>query len=153
MATNTGHAFVKATMREAGSIYGGKFSAHHYFRDFNYCDSGMIPWLMVWQLLSEKNVSLSEIISDRKTRFPSSGELNFVVSDPENCLKKIKNVFSQDMISMNELDGLTMTFKKWRFNLRNSKTEPLVRLNVEARGDKLLLSKKTEQLCDLIKKL
>ena len=140
VVAKTGHAFIKAAMRKASAIYGGEMSAHHYFKNFSYCDSGMIPWLLVWQLLSQKNLPLSGLISDRKSRFPSSGELNFTVSDTEKCLRSVRDLFS-DAISIEEIDGLSVNFETWRFNLRKSNTEPLVRLNVETRGDHQLLKK------------
>ena len=152
VASKTGHAFVKATMRKAGAIYGGEMSAHHYFRDFSYCDSGMIPWLMVWQLLSESGGLLSELITDRKNLFPTSGELNFTVSDAEKCLEMIKNLFAAEAEIVDELDGLSMSFNSWRFNIRKSNTESLVRLNVETKGDKLLLVEKTNELKKLMKR-
>lgn len=151
VASKAGHAFVKAKMRKVGAIYGGEISAHHYFRDFSYCDSGMIPWLMVWQLLSEKKSVLSEIIAERKKRFLSSGELNFTVSESKNCLQMVKDLFAAEAGFVDEFDGLSMGFNSWRFNLRISNTEPLVRLNVETKGDQLLLIEKTENLKDLIK--
>ena len=150
VVTKTGHAFVKAAMRNAGAIYGGEMSAHHYFRDFYYCDSGMIPWLMLWELLSKKKVSLGQLITERFMLFPSSGELNFKVSKARNIIRKVKATFSRDAISINEVDGLSMTFENWRFNLRQSNTEPLIRLNVETRGNQLLLKKKTKELKSLI---
>lgn len=150
VVAKTGHAFVKAKMRETGAIYGGEVSAHHYFRDFFYCDSGMIPWLVIWQLLSEKKLQISEVILERTILFPSSGELNFTVPNPKRCIKKIEKIYSLAAKSKDQLDGLTMNFEHWRFNLRISNTEPLVRLNVEAIYDKILLRKKTEELKDLI---
>ena len=135
LLSKTGHAFVKATMRKHEAIYGGEMSAHHYFRDFAYCDSGMIPWLMTWQLLSETKSTLSELIDRRKSLFPSSGELNFIVSDAVKCLQRVKYSFLSDATFIDELDGLSMSFESWRFNLRRSNTEPLVRLNIETRGD------------------
>ena len=93
--SKTGHAFVKKTMRDSGAIYGGEMSAHHYFKDFSYCDSGMIPWLMIWELISKSNFSLSELISERKSRFLSSGEINFTVSDPANCIEMVNNLFAE----------------------------------------------------------
>lgn len=150
VVSKTGHAFVKATMRDMGAIYGGEMSAHHYFRDFAYCDSGMIPWLMIWQLLSHRKSLLSELISERKNRFPSSGELNFTVPDAAGCLERVKDKFMVEAVSIVELDGLSMSFENWRFNLRRSNTEPLVRLNVETKGDKSLLIEKTELLNSLI---
>lgn len=152
IVTKTGHAFVKAKMRDSCAIYGGEMSAHHYFRDFSYCDSGMIPWLMIWELLSKKKLSLSQLISERVSRFPSSGELNFTVSDASKCFNKVKNLFTAEAIHLDELDGLSMDFENWRFNLRQSNTESLVRLNVETRGDRLLLREKTEKLKWVINK-
>ena len=146
----TGHAFVKAAMRSAGAIYGGEVSAHHYFRDFAYCDSGMIPWLVVWELLSKSNLSMADLISDRKRKFPSSGELNFSVSNPTKCIKMVKNFFLKEATKVDEFDGLSISFENWRFNLRLSNTEPLVRLNVETKGDQLLLKEKIENLKNLI---
>ena len=144
---------MKATMRDVGAIYGGEISAHHYFKDFSYCDSGMIPWLMVWQLLSEKEVRLSKLISDRKSLFPSSGELNFTVPDAENCIKMVKSAFAEDATVIDEMDGLSISFENWRFNLRRSNTEPLVRLNLETRGDQFLLAEKTKELKNLIERM
>ena len=153
IVSKTGHAFVKAAMREVDAIYGGEISAHHYFRDFSYCDSGMIPWLVIWELMSTKNVSLFELIYERSRRFPSSGELNFVVSDVEKCIEIVKEYFAKDVILVEELDGLSMTFENWRFNLRKSNTEPLVRLNIETKGDQILLKEQTDQLRKIINTL
>ena len=151
IVAKTGHAFVKAAMRDAGAIYGGEMSAHHYFRDFAYCDSGMIPWLMIWELLSKNEILLSDLILDRIKRFPSSGEMNFSTSYAENRIQAIKNQFAEAASSVDELDGLSMSFETWRFNLRKSNTEDLVRLNVETIGDEVLLREKTEYLKGLIK--
>ena len=151
LLSKTGHAFVKETMRKHEAIYGGEMSAHHYFRDFAYCDSGMIPWLITWQLLSDEKSTLSDIMNKRKTLFPSSGELNFTVVDAAKCLQMVKDSISSDSKFLSELDGLSMIFENWRFNLRRSNTEPLVRLNVETRGNQYLLIKKTEELTSLIK--
>ena len=150
VSSKTGHAFIKAAMRENGAIYGGEMSAHHYFRDFYYCDSGMIPWLMIWELISKSNLLLSDLISDRKRQFPSSGEINFTVVDPEKCLEMVNTLFASEANSINELDGLSMSFETWRFNLRKSNTEPYVRLNVETRGDELLLREITQKLRKII---
>ena len=135
VVSKTGHAFVKAAMRKRDAIYGGEMSAHHYFRDFAYCDSGMIPWLMVWEYLSVSNILVSELISERSNRFPSSGELNFTVPNAATCIERVQNHFVSEAMSIDELDGLSMSFETWRFNLRKSNTEPLVRLNVETRSD------------------
>ena len=153
VCSKTGHAFVKAKMRNASAIYGGEMSGHHYFRDFVYCDSGLIPWMIIWELLSTSNCSLSELVSDRKDRFLSSGEINFTVKDTANSIETIRHLFSEEARSVDELDGLSVSFKSWRFNLRKSNTEPLVRLNVETKGDQALLTKKTEELKNLIEKL
>ena len=151
VVSKTGHAFVKAAMRNADAIYGGEMSAHHYFRDFFYCDSGIIPLLLVWEYLSTSNLSMLDLISDRKKRFPSSGELNFTVSNAANCIERVKDHFTSRATSITDLDGLSMSFDTWRFNLRNSNTEPLVRLNVETKGDHNLLKEKTNKLKNLIK--
>ena len=150
VVAQTGHAFVKAAMRKRDAIYGGEMSAHHYFRDFAYCDSGIIPWLLVWEHLSVSNFSLSELISGRRNRFPSSGELNFTVPDAPECIETVRRHFAPAAL-IDELDGLSMSFDTWRFNLRKSNTEPLVRLNVETRGDDALLKEKTKELEYLIR--
>jgi phosphomannomutase len=151
--SKTGHAFFKAAMRNTGAIYGGEMSAHHYFREFACCDSGMIPWLIVWELLSKKNLTLTELISSRKNRFTSSGEMNFSVSDATKCIQTIKNKFALEAMSIDELDGLSLTFEHWRLNVRQSNTEPLVRLNIETRGNQLLLKEKIEKVKNLLKDL
>ena len=150
MASKTGHAFVKAAMRDAGAVYGGEMSAHHYFRDFAYCDSGIIPWLLIWDSLSTSNLLLSDLISERRNRFPSSGELNFTVPNVAICIERVQQYFLPNAVSIDELDGLSMSFVTWRFNLRKSNTEPLVRLNVETKGDPILLKEKTDELKTLI---
>lgn len=148
--TRTGHAFFKSAMREVNAVYGGEMSAHHYFRDFSYCDSGMIPWLLIWELISQKNVSLADLVAERKRLFPSSGEINFRVSDPSQCVAMVKSFFIDQIKSFDEIDGISMSFEKWRFNLRKSNTEPLVRLNVETVADEQLLKRKTEELESII---
>ena len=152
VASKTGHAFVKVAMRTRNAIYGGEMSAHHYFRNFAYCDSGIIPWLLVWGYLSVSNLSLSELISERRNRFPSSGELNFTVINADTCIARVQNHFASKAMLTDEIDGLSMCFDTWRFNLRKSNTEPLVRLNVETRGDDALLKEKTLELKLLIEK-
>ena len=138
IVSKTGHAFMKGVMRKEKAVYGGEMSAHHYFRDFFYCDSGMITWLLIWELLSKNNDSLADIISQRMLLFPSSGEINFTVSDASYCMDKIKESFIQSATAIDEVDGLSLSFDKWRFNLRKSNTEPLLRLNVETKGDEKL---------------
>ncbi len=152
VASKTGHAFVKAAMRERDAIYGGEMSAHHYFRDFAYCDSGIIPWLLVWEHLSKSNLSISDLISGQKNRFPSSGELNFTVLNTSKCIERVQNHFISKAMSIDELDGLSMSFDTWRFNLRKSNTEPLVRLNIETRANDVLLKEKIRELKLLIEK-
>ena len=151
VVSKTGHAFVKSTMRNTDAIYGGEMSAHHYFKHFAYCDSGMIPLLLVWEHLSKCNLLFSDIISERNNRFPSSGELNFKVSNAAECLERVQRYFTSSALSIDKLDGLSMSFETWRFNLRQSNTEPLVRLNIEARGDHVLLKNKIKELKNIIR--
>ena len=151
VVSKTGHAFVKAAMRQADAIYGGEISAHHYFRDFSYCDSGIIPWLLVWEYLSSSDLLLSDLITKQKNHFPSSGELNFKVSNAAVCIEGVHRHFKTKAALIDKLDGLSMSFDNWRFNLRKSNTEPLVRLNVETKSDHILLKEKTEELKTLIK--
>ena len=153
IVSKTGHAFIKATMRENDAIYGGEMSAHHYFRDFAYCDSGMIPWLLIWELISKTGKSLGALLAECRETFPSSGEQNFKVSDAAHCLNAVKTQYQDGAEQIDELDGISMEFKDWRFNLRKSNTEPLVRLNVETRGNKDLLDQKAQELIALITRL
>ena len=148
--SKTGHVFLKHTMRNVRAVYGGEMSAHHYFRDFFYCDSGMIPWLIIWEFLSVNNISLSQLVNDRISQFPSSGEINFKIVDTDYCIKKIKNIYWDKAVLTDEVDGLSMSFRDWRFNIRKSNTEPLLRLNVETKGDRFLLEKKTHELSNFI---
>jgi phosphomannomutase len=148
----TGHAFIKARMRAEDAIYGGEMSAHHYFRDFAYCDSGMIPWLLVTQLLSQKNKPLSALVDERIKLFPVSGEINRVVANPPGLLKDIESFYSANAVGVDYTDGLSMEFADWRFNIRASNTEPVVRLNVESRGDPQLMQAKRDELLELVDK-
>ena len=132
--SKTGHAFIKQTMRAHRAIYGGEMSAHHYFRDFAYCDSGMIPWLLMAELVSKSGLSLGDWVRDRFTEFPSSGETNFRVEDAGAAIDRVLAACRGDAVSLDETDGVSLAFKDWRFNLRRSNTEPLVRLNIESRG-------------------
>ena len=150
IVTKTGHAFVKAEMRAQNAVYGGEMSAHHYFRDFNYCDSGMIPWLMIWELLSIKDISLSDLIINRRKKFPSSGEMNFKVANPERCLQEIYKIYASNALVVDRKDGISILFENWRFNIRKSNTEPLIRLNVETKENENLLVEKTQELSRLI---
>jgi len=146
----TGHAFIKAKMRAEDALYGGEMSGHHYFRDFNYCDSGMIPWLLVWQLMSRRQMALSEMLAERMLRFPVSGEINRVVDDPDEVIKRIEKLYSGMDCEMDYTDGLSIDCSAYRFNVRKSNTEPLLRLNVESRGDRALMQTKTDELLQLI---
>ena len=148
--SKSGHAFMKAEMRACNAVYGGEMTAHHYFRDFNFCDSGMIPWLMIWEFLSKARLSLSDIFAFNRNSFLSSGELNFSISDPSGCLDKIKTQFHGRAIKIDEIDGVSLRFKEWRFNIRKSNTEPLIRLNVETLSNKSLLQVKVSELSKLV---
>ena len=148
--SKAGHAYMKKTMSEASAIYGGEMSGHHYFRDLASCDSGMIPWLMIWEFLSIKRISLADLMKERRLLFPSSGEINFKVLDAQNSIDKVKEIFSSSAKNLDEIDGLSISFERWRFNLRISNTEPLVRLNIETNGDERLLKEKVKELTELI---
>ena len=132
--SKTGHAFIKETMRAERAIYGGEMSAHHYFRDFAYCDSGMIPWVLIAELVSRSGRSLSDWVEDRFAAFPSSGEINFKVDDVNHAVDTVLQAYRPVAFSIDETDGVSLSFENWRFNLRRSNTEPLVRLNVESKG-------------------
>ena len=149
--SRTGHAFVKQTMRDHDAVYGGEMSAHHYFRQFMYCDSGMIPWLLIAELLGRTGQSLAALLQDRMARFPSSGEINFVVEDAKAVVARVLAVFEPKAIHRDDSDGVSLSFGDWRFNLRSSNTEPLLRLNVEARGDADRVREGVEQIAALIR--
>ena len=148
--SRTGHTFIKDRMRVEDAIYGGEMSGHHYFRDFNYCDSGMIPWLLVWQLMSRRGKPLSEMLAERMLLFPVSGEINRVVDDPDAVLAKIEKLYSESKCKKDYTDGLSVSCGTYRFNVRKSNTEPLLRLNVESRGDRNLMEEKTNELLTVI---
>ncbi len=143
--TRTGHAFIKQAMRDENAVYGGEMSAHHYFRDFVYCDSGMVPWLLIAELVS-RHGPLADLVAHRKAAFPSSGEINFTLEDPMVAIARVRSEFEPEAISIDEMDGLGFDMGDWRFNLRSSNTEPVVRLNVEARGDVELVAKGVERV-------
>ena len=145
----SGHAFMKECMRANGMIYGGEMSAHHYFRDFSYCDSGMIPWLLVAEHLCVTGRTLSSLVEERMEMFPCSGEINRKVEDSAAVLARVESKYAASG-KADHLDGLTVDYDKWRFNVRISNTEPVVRLNVETRADKKLLAEKTQELLELI---
>jgi len=147
----SGHAFIKQKMREADAIYGGEMSAHHYFRRFSYCDSGMIPWLLVLAVLSERREPLSALVGERMRLFPASGEINrHLVSDARSILERVRTHYARAAQTIDHTDGLSMEFPEWRFNLRGSNTEPLVRLNVESRGSEALMREKTAEVLKLV---
>jgi phosphomannomutase len=148
--SKSGHAFIKQIMREADATYGGEMSAHHYFKSFSYADSGMIPWLLITELMSKQGRALSQLIGDRKKRFPISGEINRRVEDAPATLRLLERRFSEGATLVEHVDGLGIEHKDWRFNVRASNTEPLLRLNVESRGDEALVQEKTSELLALI---
>ncbi len=148
--SKTGHAFIKERMRLEDAVYGGEMSAHHYFREFAYCDSGMIPWLLVLQLISQKGKQLSALLDERIQLFPVSGEINRVVGDAKKVLEKLKKHYAYRATVVDHTDGLSCEFADWRFNVRMSNTEPLLRLNVESRADAGLMHNKTQEMLDLI---
>lgn len=144
--SKTGHAFIKERMRSENAIYGGEMSAHHYFRDFAYCDNGNIPWLLVSSLLSAQGLPLSQLVSERIRRYPASGEINCHVDDISSTLERIESLYKPESRHVDYTDGISMEFDQWRFNLRSSNTEPVIRLNVESRHDAALMREKTSDL-------
>jgi phosphomannomutase len=149
--SKTGHAFIKERMREENASYGGEMSAHHYFKKFGYCDSGMIPWLLLCQLLCRTDKKFSELLSERMAAYPVSGEINSRVKDPDKTLENILSFYEKAGGATDFTDGLSMEFTDYRFNVRKSNTEPLLRLNVETRGNQKLLKQKTDELLTLIR--
>ena len=137
-------------LREEDGIYGGEMSAHHYFRDFSYCDTGMLPWLAVVAELSSTGAKLSELVDERIAAFPCSGEINFTVDDARTVQNRIADHFAATNPSIETIDGLSMAFDDWRFNVRASNTEPLLRLNVESRADIDLVARKVEEISEVI---
>ncbi|MDB9999738.1 phosphomannomutase CpsG [Porticoccaceae bacterium] len=148
--SKTGHAFIKERMRSEDAVYGGEMSAHHYFRDFFYCDSGMIPWLLVMELISRSGKPLSALVSAMVEAYPSPGEINRKISDPAAAIQRVRQHYESSALIVDETDGISMEFSAWRFNLRMSNTEPVVRLNLETRGDKELLAQRKLELLALL---
>jgi phosphomannomutase len=146
----SGHAFIKEKMRTEDAAYGGEMSAHHYFREFSYADSGMIPWLLVTQTVCESGKPFSALVDERMRLFPASGEINRHLKDGKAAIKRVENEYGGVARHVDYTDGLSIEFDDWRFNLRTSNTEPLVRLNVESRGDEALMRAKTEELLSLL---
>ncbi|PIJ56313.1 phosphomannomutase CpsG [Erwinia aphidicola] len=149
--SKTGHAFIKERMRAEDAIYGGEMSAHHYFRDFAYCDSGMIPWLLIAELVSVKKQTLGQLVSDRIAAYPSSGEVNSKLADPAQAIQRVLEHYQSHAVSTDFTDGISVEFSEWRFNLRSSNTEPVVRLNVESKKDVALMETKTHEILSLLR--
>lgn len=148
--SKSGHSFIKEEMRKVDAIYGGEMSAHHYFKQFSYADSGMIPWLLVAELMSRSGKTLSELVGERISRFPTSGETNLRVADTQRVIQAIFDRYGPEALSVDETDGIGLEFPDWRFNLRASNTEPVIRLNVESRADEALMNDKVSELVALI---
>ncbi|QLB21482.1 phosphomannomutase [Vespertiliibacter pulmonis] len=149
--SKSGHSFIKEKMRAVDAIYGGEMSAHHYFRDFFYCDSGMIPWLLTLELLCTTGKTLSELVGERLDKFPSPGEINSKLPNAKVAIERVLNTYKTDAKSVETLDGISIEFENWRFNLRSSNTEPVVRLNLETKGDKILMQQKTDEILALLR--
>ncbi len=148
--SKTGHAFIKERMRAEDAVYGGEMSAHHYFRDFAYCDSGMIPWLLVLELMSRSGRPLSDLVGERMRRYPASGEINRRLADPTEVLAQVRAKYEDQASTVDLTDGLSLEFADWRFNLRASNTEPVIRLNVESRGNPSLMADKTAEILAIL---
>jgi phosphomannomutase / phosphoglucomutase len=148
--SKTGHAFIKERMRKEDAVYGGEMSAHHYFRDFAYCDTGMVPWLLIAERISATGVSLAQMVERRIAAYPCSGEINFTVNDAAMVVQKLHDRYAGEALAEDRTDGLSLEFATWRFNVRSSNTEPLLRLNVETRADTQLLDARTAELRELI---
>jgi phosphomannomutase len=146
----TGHAFMKERMRAEDAVYGGEMSAHHYFRQFAYCDSGMLPWLLVVQEMSVTGRTLSDLVRDMQKAYPASGEINRRLKNPDAALIEIENKYRDTAVAVDRTDGLSLDMGQWRFNLRKSNTEPVIRLNVESRGDRPLMEKMTAKILELL---
>ncbi|MZR61278.1 phosphomannomutase CpsG [Alcanivorax sp. DP30] len=151
MQSKTGHAFIKERMRKDNALYGGEMSGHHYFRDFHYCDSGILPWLHLSRLLADSGQTLSALVRDRAQRYPVSGEINFSVPNSGEALRRILEQYAHIALNQDDTDGVSLEFSDWRFNVRASNTEPLVRLNVETRSNPELLASKTRELSSLLR--
>ena len=151
--SKTGHAFIKERMRQEDAIYGGEMSAHHYFRDFSYCDSGMIPWLLIASLISTRETGLADMVDEAMARYPCSGELNFMVNDPRRAIQAIRAQYQEMDPQISQVDGLSADFGEWRYNLRMSNTEPLLRLNIETRGNQFLLDDRVNEISEILELL
>lgn len=151
--SKTGHAFIKERMRQEDAVYGGEMSAHHYFRDFYYCDSGMIPWLLVAELLHVKGKSLRQLVNDRITAYPASGEINSYLQKPKESIDRVLAMYEGEALNIDHTDGISLEFDEWRFNLRSSNTEPVVRLNVESRANTKLMQEQTRKILSILRSM
>jgi phosphomannomutase len=151
--SKTGHAFIKERMRKEDAVYGGEMSAHHYFKRFAFCDSGMIPWLLLAQQMSRTGKSLKQLVSEMQARFPASGEINLHLDDAKKALAAVRQRFGGGAVAIDETDGISIENATWRLNVRASNTEPVVRVNVESRGDEALMRKKTDEVLSLLRSL
>ncbi|MHB0979801.1 MAG: phosphohexomutase domain-containing protein [Thermoleophilia bacterium] len=152
VVNKSGHAFIKERMRREDAVYGGEMSAHHYFADFSYADSGMVPWLQVAELMCVTGRSLSDLVGERVARYPVSGELNLELADPAAALRGLREHYAQEHPALDEIDGISLEFAQWRVNVRMSNTEPVVRVNLETRGDRELLQEKTDEVLALLRR-
>jgi len=148
--SKSGHSFIKEKMREVDGVYGGEMSAHHYFRDFSYADSGMIPWLLAAELISTSGKSLSQLVGERMAMFPASGEINRQVRDAVATLQLLHDTYAADALDVDDTDGYSFEYSDWRFNIRMSNTEPVVRLNIESRGDVELMQSKVSEILAIL---
>ncbi|GAB4257419.1 MAG: colanic acid biosynthesis phosphomannomutase CpsG [Thermoleophilia bacterium] len=146
VVNKSGHAFIKERMRREDAVYGGEMSAHHYFRDFSYCDSGMIPWLLVTEAMSISGSPLSEMVGEMMRRYPVSGEINLELAHPERALDRLQQTYGPQALSVDEIDGVSLEFPDWRVNVRLSNTEPVLRVNLESRGSEELTRRKTQEI-------
>jgi phosphomannomutase len=151
--SKTGHAFMKESMAREGAVYGAEMSGHHFFRRFGYCDSGMIPWLLTARLVGRSEQPLSALVGERQAAFPCSGEINFTVPDPHEVMEKVVAAYEAGGPRVDRVDGVSLEFGDWRFNLRPSNTEPLLRLNLESRGDAALMKEKTAEVSTLVQEM
>lgn len=151
--SKSGHSFIKQVMREQDALYGGEMSAHHYFRDFYYCDTGMVPWLLVAQIVSQSGKSLSSLVDACMEAYPASGEINREVPDAGAAIAAIREAYQSNATNIDDMDGVSLEFEDWRFNLRASNTEPVIRLNVESRADTALMQEKTTEILELMANL
>lgn len=148
--SKTGHAFIKERMRAENAIYGGEMSAHHYFRDFAYCDSGMIPWLLAAELICHSGKPLSQLVGERIQAYPCSGEINYTVMDANAALQAVRDHYADSQAVEDTTDGLSLEFADWRLNLRSSNTEPLLRLNIETQSDLAAVQERLAEVESLI---